>query len=62
MEKKIKWVPTDHPINKPEKSNIEENFKEEEIKEIEENYSDENEYFVNLILKNQNQPDFWWIY
>lgn len=39
MAKKIKWVPTDHPINAPHKGgNIESNFLEAEIQDMENFY------------------------
>jgi hypothetical protein len=42
MAKKIKWVPTAHPINAPHVSgNIEANFLEDAINEIEEHFYDE---------------------
>jgi hypothetical protein len=41
MAKKIKWVPTAHPINAPHTGgNIEANFLEDAINEIENIYTD----------------------
>ena len=63
MAKKIKWVPTDHPINQPHKSeNIEQSFKEEQIQQIQETMDPEqDDWFLDQILNN-TQPDFWWVY
>lgn len=62
MKKQIKWVPTDHPINQPHKSeNIEQSFKEEQIQRIEQvTDPEQDDWFLDQILNHQ--PDFWWVY
>ena len=58
MQNLVNFISKNPVISKP----IDKKCQKENIKEIEENDSNEHEYFVDLILKQQNQPDFWWVY